>query len=181
MSNTRKATGVEKVASIDDIIGAATLPEHTVRLCLLGELVAEHERLEADLNALPEFVASHMADTDPRVPLAQQLRDIEQQMAASETAFTFRALGSRKYRELVDAHPGKPDERFDTESFPRALISACAVDPVMTPTDVDRLFDVLNAGQVEALFMAAFVVNEGPTSVPFSASASEVLSRRAPK
>ena len=42
-------------------------------------------------------------------------------------------------------------------------------------SDAERLFDVLNAGQVELLFMGAYVVNEGPTQVPFSKAASDAL------
>lgn len=175
MSNTRKAK-----ASIEDIIAGAKLPEHTARICLRGDLLAEHERLESELAALGEFTASHLADTDPRRPVAEALRAVEAQMAEAESVFTFRALGRRKYRELVDAHPAEGKE-FDPATFPQALIAACAVEPDMTPTDVLRLFDLLNEGQVGALFMAAYSVNEGAPSVPFSGRASEILSRRAPK
>ena len=173
MSNTKKAK-----LSIDEIIGAARLPESTVRLCLNPDLNSEHQRIEADLLALGEFVPTSMADTDPRLPLAQALRGIESRMAEAQVTFVFRALGRRKYRELQDAHPGKAaDERFDIDTFSRALIAACAVDPEMSEVDVDRLADILSNAEYESLFMACYTVNEGATSVPFSRAASEVLSR----
>ncbi len=170
MSNTRKATGIE------DVIGAAKLPEHTVRLCLRGDLAAEHERLDAELEALRGWEPSSIADEDPRRELAERVQAVEAEMADSETVFTFRALGRRKYRELIDAHPDpKGEGLFNVDTFPPALIAASCVDPVMTAVDAERLFDVLNAGQVETLFMGAYIVNEGPTKVPFSKAASDAL------
>ena len=170
MSNTRKAKGIE------DVIGAAKLPEHTVRLCLRGDLAAEHERLEAELAALSDWQASSIADEDPRRPLAEQVRAVEDEMAESTETFTFRALGRRKYRELMDAHPDpKGEGMFNADTFPQALVAASSIDPEMSVVDAERLFDVLNAGQVELLFMGAYVVNEGPTQVPFSKAASDAL------
>ena len=166
------------MSTIDDIIGSARLPEQTVKLCLRGDLVAEHAALDAELKALGEWSPTSLAEADPRAGIAAQVRDLEAQIAASETPFTFRALGRRKYRELVDAHPGEPGTRFNADTFPRALIAACCTEPALTPTDVDRLFDVLNEGAVEVLFMAAYTVNEGLTRVPFSATASELTKRR---
>lgn len=165
--------------SIDDILEVAKLPQQTIRLCLRGDLVADHQALEAELKAMGDFTQSHLGEADPRTPVAQQIKAVEQAMRDAETSFTFKALGRRKYRELLVANAGDPGQKFNPETFPRALIAACAVDPVMTPTDVDRLFDVLNEGAVEALFMAAYTINEGLTRVPFSATASDVTKRLA--
>jgi len=166
------------MARIDDIIGSAKLPEHTVRLCLDGDLAAEHERLSAELDALDEWAPGSLADEDPRVALAGRIRDIEERMNERLTPFTFRAVGGPKYRELLAAHPGKDGDRFDPDTFPRALVAASAVDPQMTPADVDRLSQVLSNGQYEALFMGAFMVNEGPSKVPFSKRASDLIGKR---
>lgn len=176
MSNKRKAKGFE------DILAAAKLPEHTVRVCLRGDLAAEHERLENELDALREWAPSALAEADPRRPLAEAITALEAEMAESTETFTFRALGQRKYRALVDAHPDpKGDGQWNAETFPQALIAACAIEPEMDVVDVERLFDVLNAGQVETLFMGAYMVNEGPTRVPFSKAASDALRASAPK
>lgn len=164
------------MSTIDDIIGTAKLPETTVRLCPRGDLAAEHNALSAQLAALGEFTPSSLADTDPRAPIAASLVDLEERMRDLEVPFTFRALGRRKYRELMGQHPGEPPLRFGPGFIP-ALIAACALDPEMTPTDVERLFDVLSEGDCELLFLAAYQVNEGVTRVPFSAAAS-ALTRR---
>lgn len=176
MSNKRKAKGFE------DILAAAKLPEHTVRVCLRGDLAAEHERLENELDALRDWESSSLADEDPRRPLAEAIQAIESDMVDSTETFVFRALGQRKYRALLDAHPDpKGEGSWNAESFPQALIAASCIEPPMDVVDVERLFDVLNAGQVETLFMGAYVVNEGPTQVPFSKAASAALRATAQK
>lgn len=169
------------MATIDDILASASLPEQTVSLCLNGRLNAEHQALDAELKAMGEFTQSHLGEADPRAPLAQRIADIEAQMAASETPFVFRALPQRRYRELLNAHPGEPSQRFNADTFPRELIAACCIDPALSLPDVDRLFDALNEGAVEVLFMAAFTVNEGLSRVPFSKAASAVTRRLEPK
>lgn len=169
------------MANIDDIIGTAKLPEQTVRLCMRGDLVAAHADLDAKLKSLSGWEPNSLAEPDPRADLADRIRDLEVEITDSEVPFTFRALGRRKYRELLDANQGEPGTRFNPDTFPRALIAACCADPVLTVTDVDRLFDVLNEGAVETLFMAAFTVNEGLTKVPFSAAASAVTRKRETK
>lgn len=169
------------MSAIDDILSAAKLPETTVRIPLPDPALAdEHQRLDAELKALGEFDPSSIGEANPRHDLAARLTEIEAEMKASEVPFKFRALGRRKYRELIDAHPGEDGQRFEVVGFSRALISACCVDPLMTPTDVDRLFDVLNEFAVEVLFMAAYSVNEGPARVPFSAAASELMRKQQP-
>lgn len=169
------------MSSIDDIISTAKFPEQTIRLCTRGDLIAEHVALSAEFATMPDAPQSHLAAADPRAPLAQEIVDLETRMRDTEVPFTFRALGRRKYRELLEEHPGEPGVKFDLGTFPRALIAACAVDPVMTPTDVDRLFDVLNEGAVEVLFMGAYTINEGVSRVPFSVAASELTRRRETK
>lgn len=167
------------MSSIDDILEQARPNQNVHRVCVRGDLIAEHQRLEADLAAAPEPL-SHLAAEDPRVPIAAAIAELEAEMHAAEAEFTFRALGRTKYRELKDRHPGRPEAgetQFNADTFPRELIAACCIDPVMTPADVDRLFNVLNEGATESLFMAAYTVNEGVTRVPFSKAASAVTKR----
>jgi hypothetical protein len=76
----------------------------------------------------------------------------------------------------VAEHPGKtPEESWDDETLAPALVAACAVDPVMTPEDVDALFEQLNLGQRQELINAAWTVNSEGTTVPFALHASAIL------
>jgi len=183
MSNKRTAKQAPPF-TVDELIDEARLPERDVRICLRGDLAREHDDLVVELERLAaaEGDESLGGASPEQVALAEAIRDVEEQMAASERTVTVRALGRRKFKELLDAHPAKDGQsgQFDPDTFPRELVSACAVEPRMTPTDADRLFDVLSTGQVEELFAAAWFVNQGATRVPFSKAASELLGRTAP-
>jgi hypothetical protein len=74
------------------------------------------------------------------------------------------------------AHPSKDDnEAFDSETFPRALIAASCVDPVMSEEQVAELFEKINQGEVKKLFDAAWDVHNSSEMVPFSLLASGLL------
>ncbi|MFD0429427.1 hypothetical protein ACFQ60_22385 [Streptomyces zhihengii] len=46
----------------------------------------------------------------------------------------------------------------------------------MTPEQLDELFEVLNEGQRSEMFDCAYAVNTEATSIPFSVTASGILS-----
>lgn len=159
---------------INDVIASAKLREHSIKLCLRGDLAAEHEEAVAALEAL---LRDGLSDSlaAPAVEAAKRVRDLEDQMRESSTVFRFRALGDREYRSLKAAHPGSDGQAFNVTTYPAALIAASSADPVMTVPDVERLFEVLSEGQRDELFGAAFIVNEGKAGVPFNESASHVI------
>lgn len=180
MSNKRTAKQAVSF-TVEDLISEAKLPERAVSVCMRGDLAREHDALVAELEALSDDESLAGASEDA-VALAEQIRVVEEEMAASERTIVVRAMGRRKFKELLDAHPAKDAQagQFNPDTFPRELLAACAVEPRMTPTDADRLFDVLSTGQVEELFAAAWFVNQGATRVPFSKAASKVLGKTAP-
>ncbi len=161
---------------IKDILAQATPREHTVRICLAGDVAAEVERLEADLAATSSWQQQSLAEANPGIEIAERIKDARERMQAAEVPFTFRALGDKAWSDLVAEHPGKtPDEAWDDETLAPALVAACAIDPVMTPKDVDALFETLNLGQRQELINAAWSVNSEGTSVPFALHASAIL------
>lgn len=160
---------------INEVIASAKLREHTVTLCLRGDLAAEHEAAVAALDALLRDGLSSESLAAPAVEAAKKVRELEDQMRQASTTFRFRALGDREYRALKAAHPGSDGAAFNVETYPAALIAASSADPVMTVPDVERLFEVMSEGQRDELFGAAFVVNEGKAGVPFNESASQVI------
>ena len=164
---------------IGKILAAAKPRERTVMVCLAGDLAAEVERLEAELQQVAQWQPGSLADADPRKAIAEKIQAAREKMRGSEVAFVFRALGAKAWSDLVAQHPGKtPSEAFDADTLAPALVSASAVDPAMTAEDVDALFEVLNHGQREALMAAAWEVNGEATSVPFSLLASATLASR---
>jgi hypothetical protein len=167
---------------IDEIIASAQRPEKTIPLCLRGDLQARWEELERQLNSLDRDASdSDTLGGDPRArDLSAQMAAIEDEMRKHEVVFKFRGLSSKKYSDLLAKHRAE-EKKDDNESdgidwatWPTALIAACAVDPVMTVEQAERLADTITHKQWDDLFATAFAVNRTDISVPFSLSASAV-------
>lgn len=164
---------------IKEILAKARPREHTVRICLAGDVAAEVERLEAELSAVSNWRSESLAEQHPGIALAEQIAAARERMKEAEVAFTFRALGAKAWSDLVAQHPSeKADEAWDDESLAPALVSASSFDPVMTPEDVAELFEQLNMGQRQELINAAWTVNGEATAVPFALHASAILASR---
>jgi hypothetical protein len=164
---------------IKEILAKARPREHTVRICLAGDVAAEVERLEAELAAVSNWQSQSIADQHPGIEIAEKIDAARERMREAEVAFTFRALGAKAWSDLVAQHPSeKEDEAWDEESLAPALVAASASDPVMTPEDVAELFEQLNMGQRQELVNAAWVVNGEATTIPFALHASAILASR---
>lgn len=160
---------------ISEILKLARPREHSVTICVAGDLAGEVDRLETQMREAGQWQPTSMADVDPRKELAERIQALQQQMREAEVTFTFKALGAKAWSDLVAQHPGKTrDEAFDADTLAPALVAASAVDPAMTAEQVADLFEQLNHGQREALLGAAWTVNSEATSVPFSLLASAI-------
>ncbi|MGW6739726.1 hypothetical protein ACWGDX_03085 [Streptomyces sp. NPDC055025] len=162
---------------ISEILKRAKPREKSAYMCLAGDVLAEVDRLERELAGLSDtWKPESLASSNPGEKIAKKIKALREQMQKAETEFRFRAIGARAWSDLVAAHPSKnPNEGWDPQTFPRALVSACCVDPVMTPEQADQLFEVLNEGQRTELMQAAYDVNAEATSLPFSVSASAIF------
>lgn len=162
---------------ISEILKRAKPRERSVFLNLAGDEVAEVERLERQMAELSDtWQADSLAAGNPHEKLAKRIAAVRERMKRSEVEFRFRALGAQAWSDLIAAHPSKnKNEAWDPETFPQALLAQCCVDPVMSPEQVNELFEVLNEGQRTELCQAAYDVNAEATSIPFSVSASAIL------
>lgn len=174
--------------NIEAILKRAKPRETTVPIYMAGDLVAELERLERQLAEAGDQSWDHgqgpsLAGADPTRAVAEKIAATRSKLKASEVEFRFRALPDWSDEEavttwsnLLAAHPPKNEnEIFNADTFPRALIVACCVDPVMSPEQVDKLTAVLNQAQRNSLFDGAYSVNTEGTQVPFSVNASAIL------
>ncbi|HET7407965.1 MAG TPA: hypothetical protein VFJ21_12635 [Mycobacteriales bacterium] len=155
--------------------------ETTVSLCVDGALFAEHERLEAELDALMSGPNSAtLGGGDPVSEAAKKVQAVEKKMRGRTYDFAFRHVPT--WQALLDEHgprEGKERiERFNPETFPAAAVSASCVSPEgMGDAETFAAFwDKLNRGQRARLFDGAYRANEDGASVPFSVTASAVLS-----
>lgn len=168
---------------LDDIIASATPAERDVKICVAGALNARFAVLDAELQDLQQrrFVGDSLGEADPRRAIAEEMENLREQMKADEHTFTMRALPPKAWSDLRAAHGPREGrmERFNPETLPSALIAASCVrvdgeDVELSTDKVGELFDVLNEGQRDELFEAAWEANTGRVSVPFSAAASVV-------
>ena len=178
----------DATASIDDVIAGITLPERTLPLCLSGDLQAEWEDLERQLQAAQQTAQVSLAGPSPDVKeLLQRMDDVAAQMRDHQVIFRFRALTSRGYSDLVAAHRLPEEEIRDDdpeginrETFPVALVAACCISPAMTVGQAERLCDAVTDAQWGELFERARIVNRTLVTVPPSLSSSAVRAGTAP-
>lgn len=160
-----------------EIMAAARQREETVSLCLDGTLNAEHEALSDALEEARRGVdTTSLGEPVRGFAIAQQIVDLETRMTEATKTFKVRALGHKAWSDLLASHPPEdPDvSAFNLKTFPPALIAACSLDPIMSDDQVTELFEVLNLGQRNLLFGAAWRANQG-VDIPFSQAASETL------
>lgn len=120
--------------------------------------------------------------------LAEQIQLLEDELAASEVTFTFRALGRRAYAKLLAEHPPTDEQKADAEennlrvsynndTFPPALLAAACITPEHTTVeDMTDVWENWSEGQVAPLWAACLTANMAGADVgPKSLIASEIL------
>jgi hypothetical protein len=166
------------VTSIEDVLAAARPVERVVRVCLRGDLLAEWDRLEAQLQAArASGVQGSLAAPAPSVGIARHMEDLAEQIADAGQEFRVRGLNSKGMSDLIAAHPPVHGEKsaWNPDTFVPALLAACVVDPQMTVEQATALLAVLNRDQTNVLFGAAWDASTGAVDVPFSDAVSEIL------
>lgn len=172
-----------KKSTLAEIVASAKPVRRTVTLCVAGDLLDEHERLEAQL-----VEAQHAATMGGKLNsqgevrrLAEAVQRCEKAMKAAEHDFTFEKLPGDGWMKLRDEHPARPgrQEGFNLDTFPKTAVAASCVSPegMDDAATFDAFWEALNFGQrLELFFNGAQAANEGSVNVPFSATASAVLS-----
>jgi hypothetical protein len=165
------------VTSFEDILAGARLPETSVSLCLRGDLDAEWRELERKLQSASRESASLGRRSEASI-LAERVKALEAEMAASQVTFTMRADSAKRWSDFVATQPkrqkGETDEAWSGRWFDWMcqLISRACVEPAMTAEQVAQLCDVLSAAQWDDLGNGAWNLNARTTPVPFSLAAS---------
>lgn len=160
--------------------------------------VAAHQQLEQDLIAsrarrtaerqltgdLTPGEAAELVLAEDGVRLAEAHAAVEEALAALEDGtqwFVFQGIGSRRFRDMVKAHPPSDEDRADhartggtgepeysPEGLMRDLVPACCVSPKASAAEwAERVFDSSkwNAVELAALFAAAINANQSVRTV----------------
>lgn len=183
MATRRKAAPPAGNRTFRDLLAEARLPESTIEICLRGDLVAEHEQAERDLEQAEKATTDSLAGNGT-AEIAERIEALEAEMRASVYTFRLRALPKPRWRALCAEHPPRRDEDgsilpedrpgVNAETFFDAIIRACLVDPELTDDEWAQLADALTDRQFDDLFDAAWGLNRREVDIPFSRAASRM-------
>lgn len=133
--------------------------------------------------ALEEFRASlegQPGDHPELVPYVDAVTKAVQAVRDGTAIWVFRSLGRKKYRALLGEHEARDEDHeeiqkvqvsrralFNLDTFPRALVQACAASPVLSDADIEKMWDgdEWNADELDLLFSAAYEVNNARRQV----------------
>ena len=163
---------------VKKLIRESRLPEETVPICLRGDLVAQFERLERELERAQQKPSDSLAGSGARA-IAERMEAVREQMAAATVEFVLRAMPDDQWYDFRDGHPPRDGEDKDqglgvnVDTFFPALLRRSVVSPELDDEDWAAL--KLTAKQRRDLNTAAWNVNQGDVDIPFSAAASMIL------
>lgn len=177
-------SGKATLKNFKSMLAEAKLPEATVPICLRGDLAADHEALERELERAEKTGAGSLAGSGAG-ELADRILALEDEMREHTYEFRLRALPRVKWRELCHAHPPRrgddneimePDRYvgINAETFYAAMIRACLVDPELTDEEFEQALEALTDRQFDDLSDAAWALNRKEVDIPFSRAASKM-------
>ncbi|HEY9414675.1 MAG TPA: hypothetical protein VIQ30_07955 [Pseudonocardia sp.] len=166
------------------LLAGAKLPEKTVPICLRGDLTAEFENLDQQLEEALRTPATSL-EGDGSAAIAEQIEALRAEMQAHTYRFRLRAMPHPRWREFCAEHPPRKDddEKIDerdrllgvnTETFWPALVRRSVVDPELSDTEWATLGEALTDRQFSDLADAAWALNRRDVDVPFSPAASRM-------
>ncbi|MEV6344125.1 hypothetical protein [Actinoplanes sp. NPDC051851] len=175
------------------LLATAKLPRRTVPVCLRGDLQADFEALERDLEIArnsPASTSMESTGTSSAMEIAQLIEELREEMREHSYIFVLQALPRPEYQRLKDQHPPRQDESGDIvredvvldaniDTFLDPLLRACLVDPVLTDAEWADLDEKLTDSQYNLLVNTVHAVNRGGVSIPFSRVASRLLASTA--
>lgn len=166
--------------TVDDLLAEIAPRESVARVLLRQELVARHAELDASLqDALANDARENREPEAPR--LAAEIVALEDEMDDARRAFTFRAVGQRRWSDLLAQHPPTKDQRKENPrldhnpaTFPVVAIAASCANPVLTEDQVRLFEDRLDVTQWSLLWAACLDANMGAGNSPKSIVAGAI-------
>jgi hypothetical protein len=179
-------SGKATMKNFKTMLAGAKLAEKSVPICLRGDLVADHEAAERELEVAQKKPADSL-DGNGVGALVDRIEALEAEMREHTYDFRLRAMPKPDFRAVVAAYPPRRGDDGDIVDQDRyvmanydellpALVRACTVDPELDTDGWAELDAKLTDRQWGDLADAAWFVNRGEVDVPFSRAAS--LARR---
>jgi hypothetical protein len=177
-------SGKATLKNFKEMLGTARLPERTVEICLRGDLVADHQAAERELEKAEKQTGNSLAGNGS-AEIAERIRALEAEMQDSVVEFRLRAMPAPKFRAFKADHPiriedGEQNKQdaifgFDTDKGFEPLTRMCLADPELDDETWTQLMDTLTEQQFEELAAAAWYLNRGEVDIPFSSAASRLM------
>jgi hypothetical protein len=135
------------VGSYKDKNAGAQRAQRSIQICLRGDLVAEWEAADRELNRAREERRGSDAKEDGGFgDLVEKVRALEAEMREHTDEWVLRAMPRHKFRALVAAHPPRTDENnepieadrqigLNRDDFFPQLIRASVVSPELDTED----------------------------------------------
>ena len=160
------------------MLSGAKLPEKLVTVCLRGDLAADFERLEVDLEQV-RGIQSNSLEGNGEAEILDKMDTLRTQMLDESYDVVMRAKPRAEWRSLVAEFPprktddGSIDDRdvilgVNVETFFDGIVRACMVDPELNDDDWNDFQKVLTDKQFATLADAAWSVNRSDVDIPFS-------------
>ncbi|MCX5066901.1 hypothetical protein OOJ91_13700 [Micromonospora lupini] len=169
------------------LLAGARLPEATVPVCLRGDLTAEFEDLERQLDQAQRETTASLEDVTAAAGIAERMEQVRQDMLQHTYQFRLRAMPRPAWRAFIAQHPPRKDDEsgaiveqdrgvgVNTETFFDELVRRSVVDPELTEDEWKLLLDqALTDRQFDTLANAAWGLNRRDIDVPFSLAASRM-------
>jgi hypothetical protein len=168
------------------MMAEARLPERTVDVCLRGDLVADFQALEAELDAA-RIAAGDSLDAGTEADgIIERMEAVKALMRESTYPVRLRAMRGPDFRALFAQHPPRRNDAgeidaaergfdFNVDTFFEPLLRACLVDPeIVSKDDWDSFVGGITDYQFNELAITCLSLNRGKVDIPFSLAASQM-------
>jgi hypothetical protein len=167
---------LQNFLTVDQILSGAWRPRRTAMICMRGDLEADYlttldelgEIVDAGGRPLNDDAEKALGDT-PAVATA--LRDkaaaLHTEMKANTGPILFEAMDSDAYQVFDAKHRGPDGKIKNVKAWQIELISTCAINPTMTPDQVQAVRTTIGPASLSELVAKAFDANTtGGVDVP---------------
>lgn len=155
-------------------------PVKTVEVCYRGDLLAEFEEKQRELDVLMENRQT-MADGGHRQRVATEIEALREQMRDETETWRLQGRTHTEYQAIVLSHPPRAGNKIDEtlgyndSTFHDELIRACLIEPKIPDEELTELLAEMSSGQFEIVAVTAINVSRRKVDVPFSYAASAAL------
>ena len=165
---------------IADLIATAQPRTLEVSVCARGDLVDRHATLVQQLAAAESNVAKRASVAkDPEVArIAGEIVAVEAEQEASTVTVVLQSVSRRVWADLLAKCPPRPQDKgldHNPDTFPPAVVAACAKSPVISEEEANQLADALPVSEWSKLWLGAVGLNITSTPHPKLKAATELV------